>query len=113
MALNSAAQAALPSRGLNACAQRATISFIRMGAADRPHGALDAIRALANGTVNGSEDPLKAANAIYWATWNAGAWQSDDESSNLLANVGAEFIQLADELEKYQDDPRARQNGKR
>ena len=45
---------------------------------------------------------MRAANAIYWAAWNAGDWQSDDESTETLANVGAEFLQMADELERDQ-----------
>ncbi len=79
-----------------------------MGEADRWQEALNAIRTLAKAILRGSEDPLRAANAIYWAASNAGAWQSDDESTDTLANVGAEFLQLADELEQYQDDPRAK-----
>ena len=79
-----------------------------MGEADRGQEALNAIRTLAKGMISGSEDPLRAANAIYWAAWNAGAWQSDDESMETLANVGAEFLQIADELERYQDNPRAK-----
>ena len=73
-------------------------------------GGLEAIRirTLARAIVSGSEDPLRAANAIYRAPWNAGAWQSVDESVETLANIGVKFLQMPDELERYQDDPGAK-----
>jgi hypothetical protein len=65
------------------------------------------IRRIALEIRDGAADPLRAANAIYWAAWNAGAWK-DDSACGELADPGAEFLQLADALERYQDDSERR-----
>jgi hypothetical protein len=65
------------------------------------------IRRIALEIRDGVADPLRAANAIYWAAWNAGAWK-DDSACGELADPGAEFLQLADALERYQDDSEVR-----
>jgi hypothetical protein len=53
---------------------------------------------------------LRLANEIYWTAWQHGAWigqpgeRMDDEATcPELAEAGAEFLQLADALEQYQD----------
>jgi len=65
------------------------------------------IRRIALAIRDGAADPLRAANAIYWAAWKAGAWK-DDSACGELADPGAEFLQLADALERYQDDSERR-----
>jgi hypothetical protein len=52
-------------------------------------------------------DPLIAANSIYSAAWNAGAWNNDSPCQE-LQEPGVEFLQLADALEEYQNDDELR-----
>ncbi len=65
------------------------------------------IRRIALEIWDGAADPLRAANAIYWAAWNVGAWE-DDSVCGDLTDAAAKFLQLADALERYQDDPEVR-----
>lgn len=58
-------------------------------------------RDLAQKIVRGEGDPMKLANAIYWAGWNNSgfAGPSDDPICPELNDVAGEFLQLADGLE--------------
>jgi hypothetical protein len=62
-------------------------------------------RELAEKIVRGDGDPMQLANAIYWAGWNNGgfAGPSDDPLCPELNEVAAEFVQLVDAMEIYQD----------
>ena len=66
-------------------------------------------RGLAQKIVAAEGDPMKLANAIYWAGWNNGgfAGPSDDPICPELNRVGAEFVQLADALEAHPVDSEA------
>lgn len=67
-------------------------------------------RDLATKIVRGDGDPMRLANAIYWAGWNNGgfAGPSDDPVCPELNEVAAEFVQLVDVLEIYQDKDKAK-----
>ncbi len=62
------------------------------------------IRQIAQQIVRRAVDPLTAANSIYAAAWESGAWE-DNSACEDLAEPGAEFLQLADSLEENQDQP--------
>ena len=65
---------------------------------------------LTQAIVQGGGDSLRLANEIYWTAWQHGAWvgqpgeiMSAEATCPELADPGAEFLQLADALERYQD----------
>lgn len=62
-------------------------------------------RELAARIVRGEGDPMRLANAIYWAGWNNGgfAGPSDDPTCPELNDVAAEFVQLVDSVVIYPD----------
>jgi hypothetical protein len=68
--------------------------------------ALRIVRLIADHLARGEVEPKRASNAIYWAAWHAGAWTEGDKCPE-LAGWGSEFLQLADALGEYQDDPRS------
>lgn len=76
---------------------------------------LTQIRGLAESIVQGRADPMQLANSIYWVAWEHGAWVGQpgedmdaEPTCPDLADPGAEFLQLADGLERYQDNAEAR-----
>ena len=85
-----------------------------MGEGDQWQSALVGIKAIAQGIVDGSREPLRAANEIYWAAWLAGdgeggAWDSDEEAAILVSDYGAAFVQMLYSLERNLNDPFARE----
>ena len=62
------------------------------------------VRRIAIAIVSGETGPHVGANSIYWTAWAAGAWD-DDSPCEELSVPGAEFVQLAYELEKTRDLP--------
>ena len=64
--------------------------------------ALSHIRRLAEEICAGRADPLRGALGIYTFAWFGGGW-NDEEPAEELQTWGAEFIQLHDALERYQD----------
>jgi hypothetical protein len=86
---------------------RRRLDSSQIDAAGAASAADEAVKRLAEQIVQGRVDPMRGAMAIYnWAQL-AGAW---DETQPLpeLQSWGAEFLQLADALERLQDNAQQR-----
>ncbi len=72
------------------------------------------VRELVKSLVKGRGDPMRLCYAIFRAAWNHGGWvgqpgeqMSAKASCPELAIPGAEFLQLAEALERHQDNVEA------